>query len=409
MIRRAALLLLLASFAAAPFAHGAKRRASPPRTHAYLRIGALFSLTGDGASLGTASAAALELAVRDLNAELSALGTPWVIVSDVEDTQLNGSIALEKIARLHERGAQIILGPQSSAEARAVLPHANEHGLVVISQASTASSLAIANDALFRFAPNDKLEGAAQAALLRADGIDTIVPMWRDDAGNTGLAQGTSRAFEAGGGSVLTGISYDPATTNFAASVAALAAAVRTARVARPTARLAVYLASFEEAADIFRLARFDPDLAAVRWYGADGVSQTRALINDASVASFAAATNFVAPNVGLDESTRDVWQPVSDEIRARIGFPPDAYALSVYDAAWVAVLSAIEVDGDEDHLRAAFARNVQRYWGLTGPTALDAAGDRKIGSFDFWSVRATGGTYEWVRTAQYSGGRISR
>lgn len=399
--------LLALALAANAFAAGGRRRTIVPRPYRTIRIGALFSLTGDGATLGTASEAALELAVRDINRELDVLRTPFQVESDVEDTRLTASVAAQKIQALHARGAQIVIGPQSSAEAGAVLPFANEHGIVVISQGSTASSLAIAGDHLFRLAPNDKLEGAAQAALVKADGIDTLVPMWRNDAGNTGLHDSTKRSFEALGGSVAAGVSYDPATTNFAAQVTALGAAVRAAKTT--SSHVAVYLASFEEAVDIFRLARLDADLSGVRWYGGDGVVQSRALVADASAAAFAVATSFTAPNVGLDETTRDVWQPVSDAIRERTGFTPDAYALSVYDAAWVAALSAVEVGNDAALLREAFVRNVQRYWGVTGPTALDAAGDRKIGNFDFWTVRNAGGAADWVRTAQFSGGHLSR
>ena len=409
MIRRFVVAFALLSLSIIPAAEAAKDRGVKHRAHSEIRIGALFSLTGDGASLGTASSAALELAVRDINRELDALDTPYHVESHIEDTQLTPAIAAQKIQTLHARGAQIVIGPQSSAEAAAILPYANAHKIVVISQASTASSLAIAGDYLFRLAPNDKLEGAAQAALLKADGIDTIVPMWRADAGNTGLRDSTKRSFEALGGKVLPGVSYPPTTTDFTSLVAAIATAVRAEKVARPAAHIAIYLASFEEAVDIFHLARLDADLSAIRWYGADGVVQSRALTTDASAAAFGVATQFVAPNVGLDEATRDVWQPVSDEIRDRVGFAPDAYALSVYDAAWVAVLSAVEVNNDDDVLREAFARNVQRYWGLTGPTALDAAGDRKIANFDFWTMRNVNGTVEWVRTAQYSGGRIAR
>ncbi|HEX8172026.1 MAG TPA: ABC transporter substrate-binding protein [Thermoanaerobaculia bacterium] len=402
MVRRLAVLSLLVCLAA-PLADAKLHVVRPFRRD--VRIGALFSLTGDGASLGTASAAALDVAARDINAELAALSSPYRVTVDVEDTQLTPSVALAKLQALDARGVHLVIGPQSSAEAREILPYANEHRIVLVSQASTASSLAIENDYLFRFAPNDKLEGAAQAALLRADGIDTIVELWRDDAGNGGLAQSTRRSFEALGGHIAFGVAYPPTTTDFAAQVTALGNTVRAARTGQPAAHIAVYLASFEEAADIFRLARLDADLAAVRWYGADGVTQSRALVDDATVASFAAATHFTAPNVGLDESARDFWQPVSDEIRTRIGFTPDAYALSVYDAAWVAVLAMIEVDDDDKLLRESFTRNVQRHWGLTGPTALDPAGDRKIANFDFWTV-VNG---EWVRTAQYASGHISR
>src|SRR5205085_9560636 len=133
----------------------------------------------------------------------------------------------------------------------------------VISQGSTASSLAIAGDYLFRLAPNDKLEGAAQAALIHADGIDTIVPMWRNDAGNNGLHDSTKKSFQALGGTVVDGVPYEPATTDFTAAVTSLGNAVRAYKTQHPTAHLAVYLASFEEAVDIFKLARLDADLAA--------------------------------------------------------------------------------------------------------------------------------------------------
>jgi branched-chain amino acid transport system substrate-binding protein len=408
MTRRVFLSLILI-MSLAPFASAQRRRVAPATDFHVIHLGALFSLSGDGASLGAASAAALELAVRDINEELRALRVPYHVEFSVEDTQLTPAVALQKIQLLHARGARFVLGPQSSAEAGAVLSFANANRMVVISQGSTASSLAIPGDALFRFAPNDKLEGVAQAALAWADGIETLVPMWRADAGNTGLHNSTKASFEALGGVMYPGISYDPATTSFTSQVAALGAAVRAVRAQQPAAKVAVYLASFEEAVDIFRLARLDPDLAAVRWYGGDGVTQSRALVDDATVASFGALTSFTSPNVGLDAATRDRWEPLSNEIRQRIGFVPDAYALSVYDAAWVAVLAAVEVENDEERLREAFARNVQRHYGVTGSTALDANGDRKTGSFDFWTIRAANGTWEWVRTAQFSSGRLSR
>jgi len=405
MIRRSFSLLFLLLMTVAAYA---KQRAVTPSAYEVIRLGALFSLTGDGSSLGIASEAALELAVRDINREMDTLHLPYHVVGDVEDTELTATIARAKIEALYGRGVRLVIGPQSSAEAGMVLPFANAHGMVVISQGSTASSLAIPGDALFRLAPNDRLEGAAQAALLHADGIDTLVPMWRADAGNGGLHDSTKRSFEAAGGTVRAGVSYAPDTAQFGALVSALGAEVRAAKNANPAAHIAVYLASFEEAAEIFRLASLDADLSSIRWYGGDGVAQSRALVDDAAAAAFGVKTSFTAPNVGLDEAARDVWQPVSDEIRERIGFAPDAYALSVYDAAWVAILSAVEVENDEPRLHESFARNVQRYWGLTGPTILDAAGDRKMGSFDFWTLKVDG-TTDWVRTAQYSGGHISR
>lgn len=406
MLRPLVVLLSLLSLFS-PVAEAARRRSVG--TAEIVVIGGLFSLTGDGATLGRASQAALEIAADDINDELAALRLPYRVQPLIADTQLEASIAQEKIVELHEAGAMYVIGPQSSAEAGAILSYANQYGIVLISQGSTAFSLAIPGDYLFRLAPNDRLEGAAMSAVMRADGMEVVVPIWRNDTGNTGLRDGAMQLFVAGGGIVHGGVPYDPATTDFTVTVNALGDAVRAAKNANPGKRVGVYIAAFEEGASIFDRARLDADLTGARWYGGDGLTQSQALLANPAVASFAAATSFTAPAVGLGETTRDRWEPLSEAIEARVGFLPDAFSLSVYDAAWVAILSHIESRGRPDLRRDAFVRNVQRYWGVTGPTALDAAGDRKIADFDLWTVQETGTKIDWVRTAQYVSGRLAR
>jgi branched-chain amino acid transport system substrate-binding protein len=400
-MRRLLPLLALALLLSSP-AHAQRRRASSANDT--IVVGGLFSLTGDGETLGKASQAALDLAVHDINAELSALQVPWHVETVTADTKLTPSGAVDGIKSLKDAGATIVIGPQSSAEAAAIRDYVNANAILLISQASTASSLAITDDYLFRLAPNDKLEGAAIAALMHADGIDVLVPVWRDDAGNGGLKSSTSQFFTAAGGSAAAGVSYAPTTTDFTATVTALGNAVRAAKSANPAKKVAVFIASFEEGDAILDHARLDPDLA-VNWYSGDGLTQSRALLSSASVAAFAAATKFTAPAVALSESTRNNWEPLSAEIRSLVGFLPDAFSLSVYDAAWAAVLSSIEVRNAADLRRSSFVRNVERYWGVTGPLALDPFGDRRLADFDFWTV-ADG---DWKKTAAYSSGRVVR
>jgi branched-chain amino acid transport system substrate-binding protein len=368
-------------------------------------IGGLFSLTGDGATLGKASEAALELAVRDINAEFEELNVPYRVEAAIEDTRLTPDGARAGISALRRERATFVIGPQSSAEAAAIRTYVNRFDMLLISQASTAFSLAIPDDNLFRLAPNDRLEGAAMAALMHADDIDVLVPIWRADAGQTGLKDGAVQFFVAGGGVAVEGVSYAPTTTDFTATVNALGAAVRAAKNAHPGKKVAVYLGAFEEGAAILDRARLDADLR-VNWYSGDGLTQSQVLLSPPAIAAFAAATKFTAPAVTLSEQTRDRWEPLSAEIEARVGFLPDAFSLSVYDAAWVAALSAVEVQNREDFLRASFVKNVQRYWGLTGPLSLDTAGDRRLADFDLWTVSENG---EWVRTAAYVSGRLVR
>lgn len=397
---RRLIVLALVALLVTPLANAARRRSSGAGD-ASIVIGGLFSLTGDGETLGKASAAALELAARDLNAEFLELQLPYVVSTVVADTRLTPAGAIDGIRALDAAGATIVIGPQSSAEAAAIREFVNQQGIILVSQASTAFSLAIAGDNLFRLAPNDRLEGAAVAALMKADAIDVVVPLWRADAGQTGLKDGVVQFFT---GTVTTGVSYAPSTTDFTATVNALGDAVRAAKTANPSKKIAVYLAAFEEGAAILDRARLDPDLN-VNWYSGDGLTQSQALLASPAVAAFAAAAKFTAPAVTLPEQTRDRWEPISAEIQARVGFAPDAFSLSVYDAAVVGALSVVEARNRDEVLRASFVRNIQRHWGLTGPLALDAAGDRRIADFDFWTVQATG----WVRTSAYASGRFVR
>src|SRR5258706_13207642 len=176
-MKRAWILVALLLFALA--VHGERRRAVSPYPSTAIPIGALFSLTGDGATLGQASAAALDLAQRDINAELGALHLPFHVTTVIEDTALTPSVAAQKMSAFATRGIKIVLGPQSSAEAAAVRQIAGDNGMIVISQGSTASSLAIPGDNLFRFAPNDRLEGAAHGSVLRPLHTEVLVPSWQ--------------------------------------------------------------------------------------------------------------------------------------------------------------------------------------------------------------------------------------
>jgi branched-chain amino acid transport system substrate-binding protein len=69
---------------------------------------------------------------------------------------------------------------------------------VLISQGSTASSLSIAGDNIFRLVPDDTREAVAMTTMLRADGIRALIPVWRTDLGNDDLAHSVTRSRSPG-------------------------------------------------------------------------------------------------------------------------------------------------------------------------------------------------------------------
>src|SRR5205814_5810749 len=197
------------------------RSEQPPlHSHREFKIGVLASLTGSANSLGQDTVAALQIAADQLDAEAKANHGGYRFHLFVRDTAHDPAKALAAIKDLDKRGVQIIIGPQSSAEVAMIKPYADAHNILIISQGSTASSLAIPADNIFRLCPNDMREAEAIVALMQHDGIHAIVPLWRDDAGNNGLHDSVKAAFENLGGTVTAGFQYQPTTTDFSAATA---------------------------------------------------------------------------------------------------------------------------------------------------------------------------------------------
>jgi len=398
-------ILLLAA------ANSLRSEQPPLHSHREFKIGVLASLTGSGNSLGQDTVAALQIATDQLDAEAKANQGGYRFHLFVRDTQQDPVKALAAIKDLDKRGVQIIVGPQTSAEVAMIKPFADAHNILVISQGSTASSLAIAGDNIFRFCPNDKREAAAIVALMQHDGIHAIVPLWRNDAGNNGLHDSVKAAFENIGGTVTSGFQYQPTTTDFSAATASAASQIQSLVTAGADPNsIAIYLAAFDEAVGVFHNAAANSTLSSARWYGSDGVALSAALTGDASASAFAASAYYPNPTFGLDDALQNLWQPVANAIEARTGITPDAFALSAYDALFV-VERALRVTGnlkDFASFKSAFVDAANAYSGVTGSTALDTAGDRLSADFDFWAVRQVNGTFSWVRIGTYTNGTIT-
>ncbi|HSP95799.1 MAG TPA: ABC transporter substrate-binding protein [Candidatus Dormibacteraeota bacterium] len=368
-----------------------------------LRIGALLSLTGGWSSLGQTSQAAMEVAAGDVNDYLHVIGSDLRVEVEVSDTQLEPDLAAAALQDFAHHGVRVVVGPQSSVEVRAVKPIADQLGVLAISQGSTAHSLAVPGDNIVRLCPDDEQEGPAIAALMIAEGKTAIVGVSRSDDGNLGLQTSAGASFTARGGTVLDGIVYAVDQTDFSATVADLAARVGAAITAHGADAVGVYLTAFDEAAQLFAAAAPYPALAGVRWYGSDGVVASQALLVPTS-APFANAVGYPCPIFGLDPNAAPLREPVARQVEDMTGFAPDAFGLSTYDAVWLITLSYLQAGGTEDLARYkdAFTRTAETYFGVTGWTRLNGAGDRAAGAFDFSGICPSAYGYFWKHVGTY-------
>ena len=359
----------------------------------------LFSLTGNWSSLGITSKAALEVASEDINQYLTAKNTHYGVKFTVYDTKLDAELTKTYFAKAKYEGAKFIIGPQSSAELAALKPLADDAELLVISQSSTAGSLAIPRDAIFRFCPPDKIEGAATAATIYTKGFKGLVTVSRDDAGNKGLQAATGAAFTAKGGQTAATTPYATTGANYAALIATIKAQVNTLIGVHGANKVGIYLASFDEGIEIFKLAAADPVLSSVKWFGGDGVVLSTAFLSDPTVAEFAIKTGFFAPSFGLPVTTESQWKPIAARIKAKTGIEPDAFALAAYDIAWTIAYTLEASNGstiDFSNTKGDFMLVANAHSGIVGAETLDDNGDRASGTFDYFGIAKEGSAYVW-------------
>jgi branched-chain amino acid transport system substrate-binding protein len=380
------------------------------RSKRTVKIGVLADLTGSWSTLGKNTVAALQIAAADLQ-DIHPQYRPARFQFLVRNTNLDPARALDAIRDLDHRGVKIVIGPQSSSEVAMIKPYADAHNILVISQGSTASSLGIPGDNILRFCPNDIREAEAIVTLMRHDGIRAIVPLWRNDRGTNGLHDSVQTRFQALGGRVTAGFRYEPTTTDFSAATSSVASQISNliAGGTNPSS-IAVYLAAFDEVVGVFNSAQGNTTLSSVPWYGSDGVALSAVLLADPVAAAFAVHSGYPNPIFGLPDALRNRWQPIANAIEARTGIQADAFALSTYDALFVVQLALVHAKPEKnfDNFKAAFINEAAHYNGVTGSTALDAAGDRNSGDFDFWAVRLNGSTPIWVRTGSYNNGLLT-
>ena len=370
-----------------------------------VHIGALLSLTGAGETLGDTSEAALKIAAQRWND--SRQGKKVKVVLDVENTNLEAEQAEAALTRLADKGVRIAIGPQSSSEVAAISEQAAARGVLLVSQGSTASSLGLPDDNVYRFVPTDRVEGRASVDLMLKNGATTIVPMWRNDRGNNGLADSVRAAATASGATVTDGVRYEPDTTDFSAALADLSTQVQAAMGSAGFDKVAVYLAGFEEVADIFTAARTVTGLDGVRWYGGDGSAQSKALLagGPATFATSVKVKGYPSPLVAVPASQAKRDAKLVAEITKRAKNQADAFTLAAYDAFNVAArtLSDTPADADAATLRAAFARTAEGAKGTTGTIQLDPAGDRVSTPYAFWSVCQRGKSPRWTQTGTWT------
>lgn len=267
---------------------------------------------------------------------------------------------------------------------------------------STAPSLAIVGDNVFRFVPPDTFQADAMAYFLNESGVTAIVPISRGDVWGDELRNLTAAAVEENGGTVFDGVRYTPGTADYTAAVADLDVQVGHAIAVYGAEKVGVYAITLEEAAPIMEAAAGMQNLSQVRWYGSDANVLIGALATPGDAARFAARTSFTGPAFWQQDLVA-AHEATVRKIQDRLGRQPDGYSLASYDVLWIVTTVCTQTaSADASELKVALTEVAARVSGsFCDEVSLNAAGDRSTAHYCFWSVEG-GDAYQWVPVAQY-------
>ncbi|RLE61206.1 MAG: branched-chain amino acid ABC transporter substrate-binding protein [Thermoprotei archaeon] len=359
-------------------------------------IGALLPLEGPLSSFAKRNQIALEMAIEDINAFAENTGSKFRFKLLVEDTKLDKQVALSRLQSLAAQGVLIAIGPMASSEVGAIKSFADNNKIIVISQSSTAPSLGIPNDYIFRLVPTDLLQSKAIARLIMDRGYTKAAVIYRGDDWGVGLFEAFKERFEELGGQVE-GVFYDPNAKDLSGEVRKLSDIA-----SKFGDNTAVLMIAFEDdGMQIIKLAAQDPVLSKLEWFGTDGTAVSGKLKDQvgAEVVKLGGllSTNFQPAKNPLQEE-------FMKRFKARAGENPDAYSMNAYDAAWIAALSVMLVgEYNSEKVVQVLPDVAKRYFGVSGNTILNENGDRASGDYAIWKLVQTDKGLEWKIVAMYS------
>ncbi|MCJ7608654.1 penicillin-binding protein activator [Candidatus Bathyarchaeota archaeon] len=371
-----------------------------------IKIGILMPITGDLATFGENDREACRIAAKEVNDYWKAVGINATIVLVEEDSATDPNVALTKLQSMAAKGVKFVIGPMSSAEIRQLTSYANTNQIFVMSPSSTAPDLGVSGDFIFRFCPNDTIQGPAIARMMFNKGVRYAVPIFRNDPWGQGLNTTVSVAFSKLGGTVVPGIAYNPTegATDFSVEVATLATEVQSQLNAHP-GQVGVLAIAFEEAVPLTLKARGYPVLWTVPWYGTDGTALSSKMVTDTQSASFSAnsTVNWLHPVFAATRS--DKYNNLRTKIFTALGREAETYAYASYDGVWEIAYALMAVKKyDADAVRKIMPYITQDYFGASGRVLLNSAGDRAAADYDIWVIyQKNSTTYDWKQYGIYN------
>ncbi len=404
-----------------------------------LKIGILLPVSGGGGLgvIGQDEERSAQIAVKQANKVLASgtTGVNFTTAGLTIDSATDPTVADTGFKNLVDTlGVRIVVGAAGSREVAGFKADADLRQVAAISPSSTAASLAIVGDYIFRAPGNDLLQAPAIAAWIYHQGIRHLAVITRQDPYGTGIRDGAKNKFLTFSGTEIADVStttYDPDSISAAeAATVTLNSQIGTllGHPGATTANTGVLMISFEDDGNaIFAKAATQTNLPNVNWFGTDGIGLSDAFLpvsqggtGSTAVASFMAnkvnvtGSFATAPAPGPGQSSvSTLYLDGASVAKAgggsidltALGFhdiyakDPQGYGDYSYDSAVLAMLAVLK---SNSYVGASIAAQIipvgAETIGATGLLALGPDGDRASQEYVFYYYKynSTSMKYYW-------------
>ncbi len=365
------------------------------------RLGALLPLTGGFSSYAKLAQCASELAIDDLNAKYSKDGIKFELY--VEDTQLDPTVALQKLQALYARGVRATHAGLTSREASGEKPFADQNKIILFSAWSTSSLLALPDDWLYRIVGTDAKQIKAIGAVLKELGVRNVALIYRKDPYGEGLYVELQKEAAVRGFKLVSVASYDPDPKIFpqAAPEAVRKISTEVKDLVGPT--FALVIVSFEDdGAVVLSAIERDPVLSKARLIGTEGMAFSPILLKEGGTVM---ANGKIIGTANWALPTTQEYQDFYKKFKTKCGAEPITPAPQSYDVIRMLgeIMASIGTD-DPERVRATLEKwgREGAYKGATGVVLLDENGDRANPNFILWGVELRDGNAVYIEVGYY-------
>ena len=304
-----------------------------------------------------------------------------------DDAQGDPELHLEKVQYFASIGIDLVIGGFYSNQAMFAFDYMTETEMLLLSPSSTSPGLARPDDALYRLAPSDDIQGKAIAEMIISKGVTDLIVLQIEHQVGTWSYDAFQPEYTSKGGNILGHVTYtfDPENPDFSFLAEAES-------YASGSANEGILLLAFQEAVDILWEVSSPsyPQIYSLPWFGWESTAMRGDILEWTPVQ--AVHVGLLSPLIVPDYSSK-YWDMAERYEPYTEGSYP-YYTANMIDAAWIITQTVLETK--PSFSAQAFSINAvdvmkvlpdvaSRYYGYSGWCQLDEAGDRANANYEIW------------------------